>query len=474
MGRTPIRAKLVLDAEAKAKLESIAKSRTEGQARIERANVLLAYHAGERVTALAEAFHTNRPKIERILNRALEMGALASLEDRPGRGRKPEITPEARAWLMAVACTKPVDLGYPEEFWATRTLALHARKHGPEAGHPSLAMLGRGTVSKLLTGAELRPHKIEYYLERRDPEFDTKMAQILMVYREVQVLQEKVQAGEKAETNEGQLMAVLSLDEKPGIQAIGKVAPDLPPVQGKYASNGRDYEYKRHGTLSLLAGLDLLTGKVHACIEERHRSLEFTKLLEQIHQAYSAETRILIVLSLDSLVCAAGTGGQPFSPHLEGNPGLPQDAAQPFRIRVHSQARVLAESGGSLFRQDDQDHPSGNTGCIEGRVEGPNHALSPGSQRRPGRIQVALQARRRVGVIRLSCFFFFYLLHPRSSPSSPSNNRWGKRNASYWRSSTFKSKSPLPVHGLMLKRRTWIFALPKLTNRQVASLVPRM
>jgi transposase len=366
MGRTPIRAKLVLDTEARSKLETIAKSRTEGQARIERAKVLLAYHAGERVTALAEGFQTNRPKIERILNRALEMGALASLEDRPGRGRKPEITAEARAWLMAVACTKPIDLGYPEELWATRTLALHARKHGPEAGHPCLAKLGRGTVSKLLTGAELRPHKIEYYLERRDPEFDTKMAQILMVYREVQVLQEKLQSGDKAETDEGQLMAVLSLDEKPGIQAIGKVAPDLPPVPGKHPSNGRDYEYKRHGTLSLLAGLDLLTGKVHACIEERHRSLEFTKLLEQIHQAYSAETRILIVLSLDALVCAAGTGGQPFSPHLEGNPGLPQDAAQPLRVRVHAQARVLVEPGGSLFRQDDQDHPQGDPGGLEG------------------------------------------------------------------------------------------------------------
>jgi hypothetical protein len=92
MGRTPIRAKLVLDAGARSKLEAIAKSRTEGQARVERAKVLLAYHAGERVTALAEAFQTNRPKIERILNRALEMGALASLEDRPGRGRKAEIT----------------------------------------------------------------------------------------------------------------------------------------------------------------------------------------------------------------------------------------------------------------------------------------------------------------------------------------------------------------------------------------------
>jgi transposase len=301
MGRNPIRAKLVLDAETRSKLESIAKSRTEGQTRIERAKVLLAYHAGKGVTALAQTFQTNRPKIERILNRALEMGALASLEDRPGRGRKPEITAEARAWLMAVACTKPVDLGYPDELWATRTLALHARKHGPEAGHPCLAMLGRGTVSKLLTGAELRPHKIDYYLERRDPEIDPKMAQILMVHREIQVLQEKLQSGDKAGTDEGQLLAVLSLDEKPGIQAIGKeethgFLPDLPLVPGKHPSNGRDCKYKRHGTLSLLAGLDLLTGKVHACIEERHRSLEFTKLLEQIHQAYSAEIRILIVL----------------------------------------------------------------------------------------------------------------------------------------------------------------------------------
>jgi hypothetical protein len=103
MGRTPIRAKLVLDAEARSKLEVIAKSRTEGQDRIERARVLLAYHAGERVTALAEAFQTNRPKIERILNRALEMGALASLEDRPGRGRKPEIRVRVHAQARILA-----------------------------------------------------------------------------------------------------------------------------------------------------------------------------------------------------------------------------------------------------------------------------------------------------------------------------------------------------------------------------------
>lgn len=296
MGRNPKKAKLVLDSENRSKLEAVAKSRTDGQARVERAKVLLAYVDGARVTALATTFNTNRPKIERILDRALEMGAVASLDDRQGRGRKPRISPEARAWLLALACTKPTEFGYPEELWTTRTLALHARKYGPETGHPSLAKIGRGTVSKLLTGAEIRPHKIEYYLERRDPEFETKMAQILMVYREVEVLQENLASGGKAETQEGQLMAVLSLDEKPGIQAIGKVAPDLPPVPGKHAVIGRDYEYKRHGTLSLLAGLDLLTGVVHACVEERHRSLEFTKLLEKIHKAYAPETRILIVL----------------------------------------------------------------------------------------------------------------------------------------------------------------------------------
>jgi transposase len=290
------RAKLFLDAEKRTKLEAVAKSRTEGLARVERAKVLLSYADGMRVTALAKAFDTNRPKIERIVDRALEMGALASLDDRPGRGRKSSITPDARSWLMSLACSKPLEFGYPEELWATRTLAIHARRFGPAAGHPCLAKLGRGTVSKLLTGAEIRPHKIEYYLERRDPEFEPKMAQILLVYRQVEVLQTKLAAGDKPEDPQGHLMAVLSLDEKPGIQAIGKVAPDLPPVPGKHPSNGRDYEYKRHGTLSLLAGLDLLTGNVHACVEERHRSLEFKKLLEKIHQAYAPETKILIVL----------------------------------------------------------------------------------------------------------------------------------------------------------------------------------
>ncbi len=80
-------------------------------------------------------------------------------------------------------------------------------------------------------------------------------------------------------------IAVLSVDEKPGVQAIKSIAPELPPMPGKYKTRGRDYEYKRLGTLSLLAGLDLLTGKVFAQIHERHRSVEFISLLKSIDQA---------------------------------------------------------------------------------------------------------------------------------------------------------------------------------------------
>ena len=67
-------------------------------------------------------------------------------------------------------------------------------------------------------------------------------------------------------------VAIVSYDEKPGIQAIATTAPDLPPKPGVHATFARDYEYKRHGTLSLLAGIDLLTGKVHALVRDRHRS----------------------------------------------------------------------------------------------------------------------------------------------------------------------------------------------------------
>ena len=186
-------------------------------------------------------------------------GPLAALDDRARPGREPTITPEAKAWLVSLACRKAKELGYPHELWTTRLLARHAREHGPAEGHACLANLAQGTVCKILDQEEVKPHKVRYYLEQRDPDFAEKMAEVLCVYRQVRILKQAAAVSKKKLSD---AMAIISYDEKPGIQAIATTAPDLPPEPGVHATFAREHEYKRHGTISLLAGIDLVTGKV--------------------------------------------------------------------------------------------------------------------------------------------------------------------------------------------------------------------
>jgi transposase len=270
-------------------LSTLSQSRSEPAGRVQRALILLRYYAGDSVSEIARTLGTNRPRVERCVSKALDLGAAQALNDLPGRGRRPAMTVGARAWVVALACQKPKDLGYAQELWTMKLLAKHVREHCHEAGHPSLAKLGRGTVSKILSANQVRPHKVQYYLERRDPEFDAKMVQVLHVYKEVEVWREK-----GAPTPD--LVAVLSYDEKPGIQAIQNTTPDLPPVPGKHSAVGRDYEYVRHGTLSLLAGIDLLSGEVLGLVRKRHRSAEFIEFLKLAHAHYPSGARIRIVL----------------------------------------------------------------------------------------------------------------------------------------------------------------------------------
>lgn len=281
------RAPLVLSKETRQQLELISRSRTEPKHRVDRATILLGYAGGESVSAVARALGTNRPRVERCLDKALQMGPMAALSDLPGRGHPTSITDDAKAWVTSLACQKPKDLGYSYELWTTDLLARHIQRCCKRNGHPSLKKLGRGTVSKILTHAEIQPHRIQYYLERRDEEFERKMAEVLCVYREVDLLRKAGQDG---------LVAVLSYDEKPGIQAIGVTAPDLPPVKGRHACWGRDHEYVRHGTVSLMAAIDLLNGHVHGHVVDRHRSREFVDFLKSLDQHYKPELKIRVVL----------------------------------------------------------------------------------------------------------------------------------------------------------------------------------
>jgi transposase len=285
---------LVSDAEQRQQLQEIARSRSEPASRVERARIILEYLAEPSAYAVARTVGVTAQTVTRCLERAAELGVLEALDDRPRAGRDPSITPEARTWLVARACQKPKELGYPHELWTTRLLAAHARDKGPTAGHPSLAKLAQGTVCKILAEHAVKPHKVRYYLEKRDPEFEPKMAEILCVYREVAMLREPGAASAGEGTGGSQV--IISYDEKPGIQAIGTTAPDLPPLPGRSPTVMRDHEYKRHGTVTLMAGINLVSGHVHALVTDRHRSREFIEFLKLVDAAYPADTAIEIIL----------------------------------------------------------------------------------------------------------------------------------------------------------------------------------
>src|SRR5882724_9006633 len=283
---------LAMSEEEIGRLTTISRSRTEPASRVARAQMLLAYRENPSFCAVGQRVGVHHQTVQRCVERAVAYGPLTALDDRPRPSKEPTITPEAKAWLVSVACDKAKEHGYPHELWTTRLLARHAREHGPAAGHECLTKLVQGTVCKILGQEEIKPHKVRYYLERRDAEFEQKMAEVLCVYREVQILKRAAAKSRKAIKR----VAIVSYDEKPGIQAIATTAPDLPPKPGVHATFARDYEYKRHGTLSLLAGIDLLTGKVHALVRDRHRSREFIELLRLIDAAYPPNTAIKLIL----------------------------------------------------------------------------------------------------------------------------------------------------------------------------------
>ena len=243
---------LAMTDEEIASLTTISRSRTAPARRVARAQMLLAYRETPSFFAVEQSLGVHHQTVQRCVERALAYGPLAALDDRPHPGKKPTITPEAKAWLVSLACDKAKDHGYPHELWTTRLLARHARENARAAGHESLANLVQGTVCKILGQEDIKPHKVRYYLENRDDEFEQKMAEVLCIYREVQVLRTAAKSKKP-----GKPVTIVSYDEKPGIQAIATTAPDLPPEPGVHATFAREHEYKRHGTVSLLAGIDL-------------------------------------------------------------------------------------------------------------------------------------------------------------------------------------------------------------------------
>lgn len=291
MARKTKREKLNLTHEQQIKLTQLSKSRKGSLREVQRAKVLLHYKDEIPISQIQRLVNMSRPSIYKCIDKALAAGADAGLKDYFHRPFAPTIDDAAKTWVINLACTKPKDHGLAAELWTFSKLAKYTRKNAPPAGHPSLSKAAKATIWRILSANEIRPHKIKYYLERRDPDFEQKMQEVLMLYQEV-----NLQNDQEPGSNIHPGMITVSVDEKPGVQAISTVAPDLPPKPGQHKSVGRDYEYKRLGTVSILAALDLHTGKIIAQVRDRHRSREFIELLMELDAYYPKESTIRVVL----------------------------------------------------------------------------------------------------------------------------------------------------------------------------------
>jgi transposase len=290
MPRKSQKAKLILEVEQKEQLQKLSQSRKAPIREVQRANILLEYSEGISITDIEARVQVSRPTIYKWIEKALALGIEEGLKDKYHRPKDPVITDDAKAWVINLACKKPKDLGYAAEIWTRKALAEHARNHGPESGHACLKKAAKATIQRILEEHPIRPHKMAYYLEKRDPEFDQKMVNILCVYQEVNL--------QNADNDTGNIHSVItvSVDEKPGVQAIKNIAPDIMPAPEAQSRILRDYEYKRLGTLSILAALDLHNGHVTAQVHDKHRSIEFISLLKEMDDYYPAESTIRIIL----------------------------------------------------------------------------------------------------------------------------------------------------------------------------------
>lgn len=279
--------------EERTYLLTLIKARTIQSQIVDRARMLLWKSEGKTDKSIADGLGVSVNTVRRCVDRYLNSDINLAIFDDERSGRPVEITDDAKSWIVSVACQKPCDLGYSAELWTLAALHKHIQTHAEEAGYPRLKTVTKPWLQKYLKKMDLKPFKIKYYLERKDPDFDNKMHEVLLVYKQVEMQFDD--NGEIIIPDDGHLTHTISYDEKPGIQAIDNKYPDHNPT----AENGfvrRDYEYVRRGTLSLLAGIDLLTGESIPLISKSHKSSDFIEFLKILDAKYPEGDTIQLIL----------------------------------------------------------------------------------------------------------------------------------------------------------------------------------
>lgn len=283
--------------EQKAELNSLLKQSTLEVRIYQRAKILLYKSNGMRNEDIADKLDIGLGIVTRCLGKFKRNGIDAALHDNKGRGRKADISEDDITWVISKACQKPKDYGYSAEYWYPMSFTRFIHSVADAEGHPRMSNVAETTIRNILSNARIKPFRVSYYCERRDPDFDKKMHDVLVIYKQVEM-----QFDEEGRILpfENEAVHTLSYDEKPGIQAIATTGEDRAPVPNQdsdaFSTYQRDYEYKRLGTLSLLAAIDLLTGEAIPYVSETHKSSDFVIFLKKLDEKYPKNDKIRIVL----------------------------------------------------------------------------------------------------------------------------------------------------------------------------------
>jgi transposase len=228
---------------------------------VQKATALLMASDGFATTRIASEIGVSPATVTRWRERFEQEGLKASVKVRPGRGRKPSISPEkVQAIVHATLHEKPAG----ETHWSCRSMA---RAQG----------VSHATVQKIWAARGLRPHRTDTFKLSGDPRFEEKLADVVGLY-----------------LNPPERAIVLSMDEKSQIQALDRTQPSLPMKPGRAGTMTHDY--KRNGTTTLFAALDVLTGSVIGQCLPRHRHVEFLTFLRTIDRQVPKGLQIHLIL----------------------------------------------------------------------------------------------------------------------------------------------------------------------------------
>jgi transposase len=261
---TPVAVAIELSDDERARLESLARRRSSAQALALRARIVLLAAEGLKNTEIAERLGIDHATVRKWRSRFAER-RLDGVLDEPRPGRPRTITDEqVEEVIVRTLETTPRDATH----WSTRSMAR-------EVG------LTQSAVLRIWRAFGLQPHRVETWKLSKDPQFIDKVRDVVGLY---------LDPPERA--------AVLCVDEKSQIQALDRTAPILPMLPG--TPERATHDYKRAGTSSLYAALNITTGKVIGALHARHRAIEFKKFLQTIDREVPAEFEVHLVLDNSS------------------------------------------------------------------------------------------------------------------------------------------------------------------------------